>query len=75
MRKAKMTQFGKDVRKALIDADSSVPDLAAQVAEKTGLFCDSSYLYHIFRGDRNPPKIKNAIREILNMEERKEGST
>ena len=62
------TEFGKEVRKALIDRDMNMKDLAAAVAEKTGSFCDSNYLYHIFRGDRNPPKIIEAINEVLGLE-------
>lgn len=64
---AQNTAFAKEVKKALIDRDMGMKDLAAAVAEKTGLFCDSNYLYHIFRGDRNPPKIVNAISEILEL--------
>lgn len=66
---AQNTAFAKEVRKTLIDRDMNVSQLAAAVSAKTGLFCDATYLYHIFRGDRNPPKIIAAIREILEMEE------
>lgn len=66
---AQNTEFGKEVRKLLIDKDMSVADLAKEVADKTGLYCDATYIYHIFRGDRNPPKIVNAINEILGLEE------
>lgn len=65
---AQNTEFGKEVRKLLIDRDMSVADLAKEVADKTGLYCDATYIYHIFRGDRNPPKIVEAIKETLNMD-------
>lgn len=64
---AQNTEFGKEVRKTLIDRDMSVVELAQQVAERTGLFCDATYIYHIFRGDRNAPKIVDAIKDILGM--------
>jgi len=64
---AQNTAFAKEVRKALIDKDMTVKQLADTVAAKTGLFCDSNYIYHIFRGDRNPPKIVEAISEILEL--------
>lgn len=66
---AQNTAFAKEVRKALIDKDMSVVELAKIVAEKTGKFCDSAYLYHIFRGDRNPPVIVGAIKDILELGE------
>lgn len=68
MMAAQNTAFAKEVRKALIDKDMGMKDLAKAVSDKTGLFCDSNYLYHIFRGDRNPPKIIEAINEILGLE-------
>lgn len=64
---AQNTEFGKEVRKTLIDRDMSVVELAQQVSERTNLFCDATYLYHIFRGDRNAPKIVEAVKEILEM--------
>jgi len=70
---AQNTAFAKEVRKTLIDKDMSMADLAKEVSQKTGLFCDSNYLYHIFRGDRNPPKIVGAINEILGLGDANDG--
>lgn len=64
-----ITDFGIEVKKKLLDNRMSTTALAEMVAEKTGLFCDSKYLSAIFNGKRNAPKIKAAIREILNIEE------
>ena len=57
--------FMKEVKKRLIDLDKSQKWLEEQVTEKTGLFVDSSYLGKIYKGERNAPKVVQAIREIL----------
>lgn len=36
--------------------------------QKTGLFVDSGYMYKILTGQRNAPKIVQAICEILDIE-------
>ncbi len=59
--------FGKEVKKKLIDINQSQSWLMHQVNEKTGLYIDSGYLYKILSGTRNAPKIKDAICEILNI--------
>ena len=61
------TNYAKTVKKTLIDIDKSQEWLMAQVTERTGLFLDSGYLGKIFRGERNAPKIVNAINEILQL--------
>lgn len=63
-----LTAYGKDVKKRLIDIGQSQEWLAGQVREKTGLFCDTAYLYKILIGERNPPSIVSAINEILEPE-------
>lgn len=62
-----LTAYGKDVKKRLIDIGQSQEWLAGQVKEKTGLFCDTAYLYKILIGERNPPSIVSAINEILEL--------
>ena len=61
--------FGKDVKKRLIDLDKTQKWLMEQIAEETGLYVDGFYLYKILAGQRKAPKITAAIRKILNMEE------
>ena len=61
--------FRKQVKYRLIDLGESQKWLEAQVREKTGLYFDSSYLAKIFSGERNAPKIKAAICEILCIQE------
>lgn len=64
--------FRKQVKYRLIDLNKSQKWLENQVREKTGLFVDSSYLTKIFNGDRNAPKIKAAICEILGIDNQKD---
>lgn len=61
--------FRKKVKYRLIDLEKSQKWLEEQIREKTGLFIDSSYLTKIFNGERNAPKIKAAICEILDIKE------
>ena len=72
-----MTQysaFSTEVRCALIKRGWNFKDLADAVSKKTGKFCDGAYISKILAMKRNPPKILDAIREILNLPEEKEGS-
>lgn len=61
--------FKKNVKYRLIDLGKTQKWLEEQVREETGLFVDSSYLAKIFNGERNAPKIKAAICEILNIKD------
>ena len=61
--------FGKTVKKRLVDLDKTQKWLMEQIAEKTGLYIDDFYLYKILTGQRNAPKITAAIMEILNLSE------
>ena len=65
---ATFTKFGKEVKKRLVDIDRSQSWLIKQVMEKTGLYCDSSYMYKILTGQHNTPSIVQAICEILKIE-------
>lgn len=60
--------FEKEIKKRLIDFDWTIETLATEVSKKTGLFCDASYIFKIWRGERNAPKIVSAIKEILELE-------
>lgn len=61
--------FGKQIKKRLIDLGQTQEWLARQVTEGTGLYCDRSYLYKIMSGRRRAPKIVAAICEILKLEQ------
>ena len=53
------------------DGEAPAPIVNEQpepVREKTGLFVDNGYMYKILTGQRNAPRIVEAICEILNIE-------
>lgn len=59
------TEYGRAVKKTLIDMGQSQEWLMSQVSERTGLFVDNGYMYKILTGKRNAPKIVAAIDEVL----------
>ena len=63
--KRPITDFGKSVKFALIDEGKTLTWLSAEVTKKTGLYLDSSYMNKILTGQKNPEKIIDAIKEIL----------
>lgn len=68
---SKISDFGLCVKTELLKKGQSQKWLEEEIANKTGLYVDSSYMYKILTGQRNAPKIVEAICEILNIE--KEG--
>ena len=70
MNSSKYSDFGLSVRVKLLQIGKDQKWLEEAVSEKTGLYVDNSYLYKIFTGQRNAPKIVAAIKEILNIEEK-----
>lgn len=66
---AQLTVFGKDIGKRLIDLDRPQVWLIDQVRQRTGLYFDDSYLYKIKTGQLSTPKIVQAIRDILDIQE------
>ena len=64
---AKLSAFGKDIGKRLIDLDKPQIWLIEEVRNKTGLYFDDSYLYKIKTGKLTTPKVVQAIREILGL--------
>ncbi len=63
----KVTAFGKEIKKRLIDKDKNQNWLIKQVGERTGLYFDDSYLYKIITGRNSPQKIVQSICEILDL--------
>lgn len=61
------TEFGKEVKKRLIDLDTSQEWLISQINRDTGLFVDSSYLNRILTGRCNSEKIIASISKILDL--------
>lgn len=69
------TAFGKEVKKALIDIGETQDWLMKRVEANTGLFVDNGYLYKILTGQRNAPKIVQAIREVLSLTDQDQSNT
>ena len=61
------TEFGREVKKRLIDLDTSQEWLTSQINRDTGLFVDSSYLNRILTGRCNSEKIIASISKILDL--------
>lgn len=66
-----LTKFGKKVRHRLIDLDKNQKWLQDEITAKTGLYCDSSYLYKAQTGQYVSSKLIEAIRDILDIPEDK----
>ena len=65
---SKFSRFGLCIKTELLRNGKTQKWLEETVTEKTGLFVDSGYMYKILTGQRNAPKIVEAICEILNVE-------
>lgn len=68
MDRVKLTPFGKEIKRRLVDLDKTQVWLMQQVHEKTGLYIDHSYLFKIMAGRLSTPKIVKAICDILSIE-------
>lgn len=66
---AKLSEFGKDISKRLIDLSKPQTWLIEEVRNKTGLYFDDSYMYKIKTGQLSTPKIVQAICEILDLQD------
>lgn len=68
MEVCKFTEFGLCVKDKLLRKGKEQKWLEEQITERTGLFVDSGYMYKILTGQRNAPRIVQAICEILDIE-------
>lgn len=66
---SKFTDFGLCVKTELLRQGKEQKWLEEVASEKTGLYVDGGYMYKILTGQRNAPKIVEAIREILEIKE------
>lgn len=64
---SKYTDFGLCVKTELLRLGKEQKWLEEEITQKTGLFVDSGYMYKILTGQRNAPKVVQAIREILDI--------
>ena len=67
MRKRIPTKFGLAVLYKLMESGTTQSELIERVRVETGQYLDSGYLYKILTGQRNAPKIVQAIRDILEL--------
>lgn len=67
MNNSKFTDFGLCVKTELLRQGRGQKWLEEVVSEKTGLYVDGGYMYKILTGQRNAPKIVNAICEVLGL--------
>lgn len=64
---AKVCQFGKEIKKKLVDLDKTQDWLISEVNADTGRYFDSGYLYRILTGQVKTPGIIASIRKILDL--------
>ena len=57
-------EFKKKVKHWLVDEDKSVSWLCNEITNRTGKFCNSSYLSKILNGERIGRNITDAIEQI-----------
>ena len=63
---AEYTAFGLEVKMKLLGPPNRTQNwLAEQVSQVTGMYVDPSYLSRFLSGQRNAPKVVQAIREVL----------
>ncbi|WMJ83377.1 XRE family transcriptional regulator [Oscillospiraceae bacterium LTW-04] len=67
MSEVKICQYGKEIKKRLVDIDKTQEWLISQVSQDTGLYFDRSYLHKVMAGRNNNPKIKDSINKVLGM--------
>lgn len=64
---AKYCNFGKDVKKKLVDIDQTQDWLIEKVSADTGRYFDSGYMYRILTGQLQTPGIIKSICKILDI--------
>lgn len=65
MNSSKFSDFGLAVKTELLKQGKTQEWLLDEVAAKTGLYIDRSYMYKILTGKRKAEKVVAAIREVL----------
>ena len=70
-----ITEFGKEIKRKLIDLEKNQAWLIERVKENTGLYFDDSYLHKIMTGKLSTPKIMSAINGILALQSSEQDPT
>lgn len=68
--KSDFCEFGKEVKKRLVDIGQTQSWLAEEVGKDTGLRIDAAYLSNTLAGRRKSARVVNSIKKVLEMEER-----
>lgn len=63
---AKLCDFGKEIKKKLVDIDKTQNWLIEEVRKDSGLYFDSSYMNKIMTGKLRSPRIIASIHKVLN---------
>lgn len=63
-----ITEYGKAVKGKLNDMNRTQSWLVSEVARRTGMYFDSSYLHKVMTGKLKSEKILTAINEVLGIE-------
>lgn len=73
---ATFNDYGKTIKKRLIDMEKPQKWLIQEVSRVTGLYFDDSYLNKIMTGKIATPSIVRGINQVLSIEEnqKKEGT-
>ena len=71
MNKSKFTDFGLTVKMELLKQGKDQKWLEEEASKRTGLYVDRGYMYKILTGQRNAPKIVEAICKILKIKAKK----
>ncbi len=72
MPRKELCQFGKQIKKRLVDIDQTQKWLIAEVALDTGKYFDRGYLHRILRGEIPTPGIVASICKILGLPNQQE---
>ena len=70
MSECKFSDFGLAVKTELLKRGKTQKCLEEEVTKRTGLYLDRGYVHKILTGQRNAPKIVEAICEILEIEKK-----
>lgn len=68
MEMCKFTEFGLCVKDKLLRKGKEQKWLEEEVTKQTGKYMDSGYMYKVLTGQRNAPKIVQAICKILEID-------
>ena len=69
---SQISEFGLCVKTELLKKSRTQKWLEEEITKKTGLYVDSGYMHKILTGQRNAPRIVEAICEILKIKNKTE---